>query len=61
MKKLLILPILLLATTGCMSRLTQRLDTMNEQIVLMNSKLDETNRLLGSVEKSTGKLARALP
>jgi hypothetical protein len=60
MKPLLILPILLLAT-GCMSRLTQRLDTMNEHIVQLNAKLDETNRLLANVDKSTGKLAKVVP
>jgi hypothetical protein len=60
MKRLLIFPLLLLVS-GCMTRLTQRLDVMNEQLTQMNAKLEETNRLLTSVEKSTGKLAKVVP
>jgi hypothetical protein len=58
MKKLLILPILLLAS-GC--GFMSRLDTMNQQIAEMSAKIDETNRLLANVEKSTAKMTRLLP
>jgi hypothetical protein len=61
MKRLFIFPMLLLLLSGCMTRLTQRLDDMNEQLIQMNAKLDESNRQLASVEKSTGRLAKVVP
>lgn len=60
MKKLLIFPILFVAT-GCLSRMTERLDVMTEQLNLVNSQLAQTNRRLESIDTSTTKMARIIP
>jgi hypothetical protein len=58
MKKVFLIPILLLAT-GC--QFTQRLDALHEEIVQMNAKLDETNRILTNVETATTRLGKLVP
>jgi hypothetical protein len=58
MKKLLIFSIFLLAA-GC--GFAQRLDAIHDELANMSAKLDETNRALGNVEKSTSKLAKVVP
>jgi hypothetical protein len=37
------------------------MDTMNQKLEEMSAKLDESNRLLTSVEKSASKIAKLVP
>ena len=50
MKRIFILPLVLLCSGGCLAPVTRRLDTTNQEIATTNAQLAEANQRLASTE-----------
>ena len=67
MKRLIVLGSLVFLAGGCLRPLTQRLDSVNQQLAETNVKLvemsrtlDETNQKLGTMERATRRIVPGL-